>query len=361
MLKNSFYLVIFIVLLTLLSCVRQPDAPQVEHYSFGENGAYILCEGLMGQDNSSLSRFDLTSNTIVNNYYSKANIGLYLGDTANDIVIKGDTAFVVVSTNQKIVVFRVSTGKLLHTIRFKGNRFPRKMCIVNDSIAFVTDLYDHSISKFNPTTFKIIKEHIPVGPAPEGIAFYNNYLFVANSGYGDYLADKPKAGTISVIDINSLNEIKLLTDLPNIIEIKIDSNHSELFARYNNLPKYKDSTGGIVEYDLNNLTEKRRWHLLANSMQFSENHDTLFFLSSAGVEYINLNSDTTEPRLLIKNIDKSEIWYSLAINPDDNSFWIGNAMDYQSQGKILIYEQNKFDKPISIFNCGVNPNTIVFY
>ena len=197
------------------------------------------------------------------------------------------------------------------------------------------------------------------GPAPEGIAVFDKYIFVANSGFGDYLADKPKAGTISVFDPETMNELKILLDLPNIVELKVSKKNFKLYARYNNLPKFKDSLGGIAEFDLPSFSETRRWFDRTGQMTFSSNEDTLFYLCDDGVKLIDLNKPESHPVLIINKSKKTDYWYSIAYY--NNQLWIGNAKDYQSKGEILIYDIKESENPLEKFNIGLNPNTIVFF
>ncbi len=354
-------IIIIAQLFIVAACVRQPDSPNDGLSLNAESGVYILCEGLMGGSNSSLSFYDFNRNEVENRVFSRVNSGSDLGDLANGMVIKGDTIYIAVSTNKKIEAIRASTAQSLATIRFEGERrFPRQIEIVNDSVAFVTDLYDHSITKFNPSTFEVIGESVKVGPAPEGIASYGNMLFVANSGYGDYLADKPKAGTVSVLDLNSLTEIALLEGVPNVIELEVSEANAKLYARYNHLPKYKDSLGGIVEYDINTLLEIRRWRTNAYSIDLSADGNRLYFISDSGVKRIDLN-ESANPVLFIKNEDFNDNWYGLDISPRDGSIWISAAKNYQSSGEVIVYDSLSTPSVKYKFGVGLNPNSVVFF
>jgi len=348
---------IFLPLILFIACVETPTPQKNNIGELGEHGAYILCEGLYGQNNSTLSRYDFTFQKIYNNIFQTIN-DKYLGDTANDIVIKGDTTFIVISTLKMIILIETKTGKLITEIVLKEAKYPRKLAILNDSLLLVTDLYSHCFWFVNYIKSEVVYM-VPTGPAPEGIAIFDNYIFVANSGFGDYLANEPKAGTISVFDIQSLNKIKVFTGLPNIIELKIAKNSEKLYARYNNLPKFKDSLGGIVEIDLKRLTETRRWVDRAGQMAFNSNDDTLFYLCDSGVKLIDLNKNNSVQELIIKKSKQTDYWYSIAFH--ENFIWVGNAKDYQSHGEILIYDLKNPDNLKEKFKVGLNPNTIVFF
>lgn len=352
-------LIITIILLSsfLIACVESPTPPYKTIEGLSENGVYILCEGLYGQNNSTLSRYDFSSDKVYNNFFKLVN-GKNIGDTANDLVIKGDTSFIVVSTQNIILIINTKTGKLISEVKIEGGKYPRKIAVMNDSILLVTDLYCHCFWVINYIRKTIIKK-VPTGPAPESIAVSTDCIFVANSGLGDYLSDYAYAGTVSVFDRNTFNFISTFSGLPNVIELKLSNKLNKLYARYNHLPKYSDSTGGIVEFDITTLTETRRWIDKAGQMTISEKLGKLFYISENGVIFIDIYNYYSFPELIIIKKRRKDFWYSIAVT--QNNLWIGNAKDYQSNGEILVYDLNNPQNPKESFNVGLNPNTIVFF
>jgi hypothetical protein len=330
-------------------------------------GAYILCEGLWRQDNSTLSRYDDSLQTVINDFFSRVNSGLRLGDTANDMVLWGDTLFIAVSTSRTIEILRASTGVWIGRIRFSTARQePRSLTIVNDSVAFVSNLNDDSITEFHPRTFQI-RRTIPVGPAPEGIASTDRYVFVANSGYGDFRAREPKAGTVSVIDLATHREVRTLTGMPNVTSVKVAPARQRLYAAYRHLFSQPDSVGGVVEFDAVTLQELRRWRVPAPaSLTFTPSGDTLILRTQRGIEAILLRSSTDmagervlPPVLLFANTTPGATWYGLNIHPRTGNLWIANARNYTVDGEIIITRRD--GSVVRRFDVGLNPSTIVFF
>jgi hypothetical protein len=348
------------IIIFIIGCIRQPDEPIDTVLIDESRGVYILCEGLYGQNNSSLSRFSYISSNIYNYFFESTNPGMKIGDTANDLLVIGDTTYIVVSSNKKIIAIETKTGKFINELRLNSGSFPRKIIRYNDSIAFISDLYRHAIIKINYKKMIVVDDNIPTGPAPEGMALNQNNLFVANSGYGDYLSHLPHAGTISVFDINSMNIIKRFENVPNVIELKVSIKNQKLYSRYNHLPKYKDSVGGIVEYDLNSMTETKRWIIDSYHLILSDSEDSLFILSDNGMEFINLK-ENSQSLLIIQNPNKSDIWQTAEINYFTQEIWIANSKNYQSSAELLIYDLNNPSILKKQFKLGLNPNTIVFF
>ncbi len=361
--NKVFVLMAFALLGLLNSCSDTPvDNPEPTD-SLGVKAAYILCEGTWGGNNSTLSRYDFTYGKVIGNYYSYANNGLVLGDLANSMVIYGNYGYIAVSTSKTVEAVDMKTGKSAGRLVLDGDRQPRRIVIVNDSTGYVTDLNQSSVIKFNTKTMSIIDE-IKVGPAPEGIAYHDGRLFVANSGYGDLKANEPDAGTVYVIDETTLQLEKKLTPGPNVIDVVVNAKNNRLYAKYHHLYSKPDSLGGIVEYDLSSLEALHDWRdsygSSAKTMEFSSTGDTLFYVNSKGIGIIDIEASTMNKEYLT-NTSTGNTWYSLAISPFDGTLWIGNAKNFMSAGEVLVYSLSPSPAFKFSFTTGIVPNTIVFF
>lgn len=359
--KLLYILAPLYLLICLVSCVQTPSPSENEGISSSNEAAYILCEGLWYMDNSSLSKYDFENSTVINNYFSKVNQNLRIGDLANDIVIKGDSGFIAVTTAKTIEAINLKTGKSVGRIIIEGNSAPRKICIINDTLAAFTELYEHKIKFFNPRTIELLDLEIELGPAPEGIASDGKHLFVANSGYGDYLAHLPKAGTVSVVDINSMKELCLIESGKNTVAVFFNKELNKIFAIYNNLPSLADSIGGIVMINPQTFLIEKEWKSAARSLCFSADGKIGYFIDNNGVSKIYCDGSSNEIETVISNENSKDVWYSLAYHSKGNSLWLGNARNYQINGEIIIYDLKNISKAKERFDVGINPNTIVFY
>ena len=354
------YLLFAISVILLNACVSEPTAPIDDKIIIGKTGAYIICEGLWHYDNSSLSQYIADSNTVVNNVYNIVNTGERLGDLANGGAIHNGYLYIVMTTSAIVEKIDLKSGKSIAKLQIEKDSDPRKIYIVNDSLAYISCLRTHSVRAINPGLMQNLNINIPTGPAPEYICGNGRYVFVANSGYGDYLANVPKAGTISVIDISSNQVLKDLYCGPNAIEVKVNAKRNMLYGVYYHLPSETDSVGGIVEYDLSTLKETRRVQIRANALNFSNSGDSLIFATDSGVMYADLNQAQITPKLMIANPNTQEKWYSLNVSAD-NRLFIGNAKNYQMQGELLIYNFTVGGSLLNKFQIGTNPNSILFY
>ena len=361
-LKN---ILILLVVTTVVSCVKTPEPLGIDNITTVEHGdVIVLCEGLMGYDNSELSLLKVSSGKSIANFYSDNNPNYKLGDTSNDGLIKGDTLITCSTGGAFIQLVNIKNAKSIKIIKLPEDSRPRKIAKVNDSIIAISDLIKSRVLLLNIISDSLLTM-IDVGPQPEGIAKYNNYLFTANSAYGDFNYKHPDAQTISVIDLNSLQEIKKIKTGINPIEMMIDDLNKKLYVAYIHLPSKLDSMGGIIEYDLDNYEKLREWRCYPRSINLSRDGEHLYFINQMngkasqwkGVSRINLENGNIEN--IIKN-NSNDIWYGLNIDEFDGSIWIANAKNHISKGEVLVYTTSNFDTPIYKFETGINPNKVFF-
>lgn len=322
------------------------------------NIALVLCEGLYGYDNTTVSKINLLNFSVINDFTSSENPNFRIGDTGNDIIVKGDTFFVVVTGSKAIEYFELKSGRLLGYIRFEGNYGPRRIAFISDTLALVTDIYADCLHILNVKNKKVVGK-IQVGPAPEFLAIYRDKAFVANSGYGDIRANEPNAGTLSVVNLINFWEEKTIRVGLNPIEVIVCDDVGSIFVSYNHLPSFwKDSVGGIVEFDLNTLERKREWKSFApRSLFWVKSEKALYFISNDLIKKIEYNSGKLDTVLV--NSKPTEVWYSLAVDEYNGLLMIGNAKNYTVEGEVLIYSNKDSKALITTIKVGVNPNKIL--
>jgi hypothetical protein len=368
--KISIKITLLLLFVTMCcwSCVKTPaDNSPVEKSTAEPGDVYVLSEGLQGYDNSEITLVKTRTNEIRKDIFRNSNNGEFLGDTANDLVLKSDTAFIALSTSSIIRAVNVRDGKKIRDLILPTNCTPRHLVLIDDTTLCVTCLMRSSVVFVNSNTGDLISE-IATGPQPEGIARYKDRIFVANSAYGDFNYMHPDAETISVISISGKKEITKIFSGPNSTELLVNPFTGRLYSAFYNLPSLEDSTGGVVEYDIETQHELRRWNVRARSMSLSISSDTLFFISQqpkgssmsegSGLTAIDLKTGLLSN--LVKNPNKFEIWYGLSVSPFDGSLWVCNAKNHINSGEVLVYNSNNYNAPIHKFEVMLNPNKVIF-
>lgn len=338
-------------------CVADPAGPAPPSGGSATlHGVIVVNEGLWRQDNSTLTLFDPSSGTAVQDYFAASNPGLRLGDTGNDIVIRNGRAYIAVTTSQTVEVLEVGTGRSLGRVLLPANTDPRRLAIASDSVGYVTGSRDDGVTEFNPTTCAI-RRRFSVGPAPEGIAADAGRVFVANSGYGTFRQSEPKASTISVLDSATGAEIALLPSISNPMTLHVGRGNLYALARAI-LP---DSAGALVEIDLGTLKERRRWPLIMPSLvAFDDAAGFAYVVCSAGIEMIDLGAQSANPTPIVPATSWSGAkFYSVGVAAATGEVYVGNARDYTTPGEIMIFGRDGVLK--GRFPCGLNPGSYGFY
>jgi len=159
MLKNVF-LTLFL-LITLSLSLAQAD-----------NIAYVV-NNYPGDE--TLSKINLTTGEVVNNF-------LNLGVAPNQIVIKGDSAYVVNSLDHDIQIINLKTETTAGYINIGEPKNPFHMAFVDSQYAYVTNWATNTISKVDIKNQTVTAEY-GVGRAPEGLMVVGNKLYICCSGF----------------------------------------------------------------------------------------------------------------------------------------------------------------------------------
>jgi YVTN family beta-propeller protein len=171
-----YQLFIASALVTILaSCHKDKIAPTPETPTAERAGIYILNQGGIGKNNSTLTYYDYTSKALTADQFTAANT-VKLGDTGNDLGVYGAKMFIVVNNSNQVTVVNAKTAKLVKTITLNQ---PRSIAFYKSN-AFVTS-YNGTVSVIDTSSLTITKT-ITVGSDPEQMVVANGKLYVANSG-----------------------------------------------------------------------------------------------------------------------------------------------------------------------------------
>ena len=340
-----------LMLITLIGCSKDPIAPGTEN-SFSTKGVYILNEGGFTKSNSSLSFFLPDSHKLYPDVFLAKNLRP-LGDVANDMVLVGNKAFIVLNNSDKIEIISTDNHASLGTINLPGDN-PNKLAIVNSSKGYITNLYKGTVTAFNPTTYGILKQNIAVGLNPQSMAVANGKVFVCNSGYGG-------DSTVSVIDPAVDSVIATITVAKSPTDIAVGSD-GDIVVVCNGFTDYsgagKDTPGNITFIDPSTLTVKATIEL---SLQ-QYGHPGELALSDKGygftiVEYgvIKFNTKThsiISPNFILRSA------YSIAVDNFNERIYLGDAKDFKTQGMVFIHEKDA--ATVDSISVGIIPGTFVF-
>lgn len=336
----------------------QPDERDDVNLPLGdyENGVLILNQGNFGQGNSSISYLSNDFNTFQAHAFQAVNPNITLGDTGQDIGFYEDRAFVVMNNSNKIEVLNRYTLTHEATISVGLNN-PRYIVFAQGK-AFVTNWgdgmnpNDDYVAVFNLNDYSL-HTNIAVEEGPERLLAHNNKVYVAHEG-GFGFNNK-----VSLIDAVSsqITTIFEVGDVPKSLQVY----NNEVYVLCGGKPSWSENeTAG----SLYKITENNTAVLALN---FNENkhpanliqeNNQFYFSIHAEVYQMNANA-TSLPTVPIFETTTQGVYgiYSMGIR--DNLIYIGDAADYNSNGKVLIYQPNGtlvIEKTVGVIPTGFYNN-----
>lgn len=351
--KNVSFFTSVIFVLLIGGCNKENPVAAVNNDlpPSGAKGFYIVNEGNYSKSNSSLSFYSTDENKLYKDIYFAANKDT-LGDVANDMVIFGLDGYIVMNNSQKIKVISTETQKVTGVISLPG-KSPVKTVIVSSLKGYVTNLYDATVSVFNPTTYAKIKD-ISVGLNPQGIAVVNGKAYICNSGYGG-------DSTISVIDISTDAVIKTIAVNTQPTDIGVDAEGDIIVLCYgfsNFTDPSKDTPGSIVEINAQTDAVKSSIPLPLGLY----GHPYKMAVSNKGYGFTSTSKGilkfSTVTQTIVNDTLIIAFPYGINVNNSTESIFIADPKDFQNNGEIRIYDKNGV--LLSKIDAGKIPNGVTF-
>lgn len=171
----------------------------------------VLNEGTWQADNGRVTYFD--DGAVVSNQWFRDVNGSKLGDTPNDIIRVNDNLIAIAVNWSNIVQFIRPDGRAVAATE----DVPNNRKLATDGRYVYVSSYGHEcavdgrdveftkgfVAKIDVATFKVVAA-CEVGYEPEGIAFYDGHLFVANTGGYAFQESHDYETTVSVIDAETM-------------------------------------------------------------------------------------------------------------------------------------------------------------
>lgn len=314
-------------------------------------GFFLLNEGNMGSNKATIDYFDYETGAYTKNIYAERNPGVVkeLGDVGNDLQIYGNKLYAVINCSHFVEVMDVNTAKHITQISIPNCRY----IVFKDGFAYVSSyagpvqIDPNSrlgyVAKIDTATMKVVGK-CTVGYQPEEMVIFGNKLYVANSG-GYRVPNYDN--TVSVIDLNNFKEVKKIEVAINLHRMEIDKNgllYVSSRGDYYSVP----SRTFIVDTQTDKVVKELP---IANS-EMSICGDSLYIYSTEW----NYNTNKNTITYAIYDINKQEIAtrnfitdgteknikipYGIAINPENGDFYVTDAKDYVTPGKLHCYSKS---------------------
>ena len=326
-------------------------------------GMYLLNEGNMGSNKSTLDYLDLSASDstvhYLRNIYSERNPSavMSLGDVGNDCQIYGSRLWLVINCSNKVEVARAEDAVRIGKVDIPNCRY----VAFKDGYAYVSSYVGSvygvksqetgvnrsplgSIYKVDTLTLQKT-DSCAVGYQPEEVAILGDQLFVANSGGYQGMTGQGYESTVSVVDLKTMQETDRIEVAPNLHRLRADR-YGQLWvtARGN----YMDESSTI--YWLVKDAKDRMTvggHLNQSVSDLCIVGDSLYFYGSQWSEVTMKNTVTygiinvrTHEIVSTSLFDAPEISkirmpYGIIVNPIHRDFYLMDAKNYVSSGELL--------------------------
>ena len=354
---QKLFIGLFMAALTFTSCSDdegvdfQPVTPVTPDTPSGayENGILLTNEGGFGNGNATVSYISDDYNTVNNGLYYFHN-NEALGDTAQNIGIDGELAYIVVNASNKIEVVNRYTFESITTID-TGLVNPRYIAFSNGkgyvtNWGDVSDPNDDFIAVINLEN-NTVTQSIAVSNGPERILAHNNSVYISRG----YLSNVGSNITI----INSLDDTK------STLEIGLQPDTMILDTSNNIWIQCKGDQWGSPEIGGKLVKINTESNTVDTSFEFpTEGHpghlgidnDDLYYHMNGEVYKMNI-SDSSLPNSSVL----STIAYGFAVN--NGKLFATDPLNYSDPGLLKIFDLSN-NTEIETINVGVNPSGIHF-
>ena len=357
------HIVYLLAILLLSACRQDVMIVPMENIDTGGKaqkgeiiGMYLLNEGNMGSNKSSLDYLDLSGDDETTHYYRNIyqernpNTVMALGDVGNDCQIYGSRLWLVINCSNKVEVARAADAVRIGKVDIPNCRY----VTFKDQYAYVSSYVGTvyggsnsplgSVYKVDTLTLQKV-DSCSVGYQPEEMAIIGNRLYVANSGGYQGMTGQGYESTMSVIDLATMQEVDKIEVAPNLHHLKADKyNQLWVTARGN----YMDEKSSIywLEPDASGQM-KLGGHIDQSVSDLCIVGDSLYFYGSQWSE-VSMTNTVTYGIINVKThqvvssslsdapeISKIRMPYGIIVNPIHRDFYLMDAKNYVSSGELL--------------------------
>ena len=365
----------YILTLLLLSACRQDVmiVPMEKSDPGGKTqqgdiiGMYLLNEGNMGSNKSSLDYLDLSDSTahFYRNIYSQRNPStvMSLGDVGNDCKIYGSRLWLVINCSNKVEVARADSAIRIGKVNIPNCRY----VTFNDRYAYVSSYVGTVYASSNSPLGSVYKvdtltlqkvDSCSVGYQPEEMAIIGNQLYVANSGGYQGMTGQGYESTVSVIDMATMQETSKIEVAPNLHHLKADKyNQLWVTARGDYMTeassiwwlapdeKGQMKVGGHIDQAVSDLC------IVGDSLYFYGSQWSEVSMSNTityGIINVKTHQVVSTSLSSAPEISKIRMPYGIIVNPIHRDFYLMDAKNYVSSGELLHFlPDGTFDWKVS--------------
>lgn len=348
---------IFAISLFIVSCRNEEVLVDIETHvvttpEYTEiDGFYLLNEGNMGNNKSTLDYFDYKEGTYYKNIYAERNptVVKELGDVGNDLLIYGEKMYAVINCSHKVEVMNANDATRITKIDIPNCRY----IVGNEGYVYVSSYVGPvqidptapkgAVFKVDTLSMQVVGS-VEVGYQPEEMTIVGNRLYVVNSG--GYMPPNYD-NTISVINLDkfTLCDVIQLDKTANFHRLDHDSmgrlwlsSRGNYFGDMNSNLYVVDPKGKQIIKDMG-IPVSDMW--VDGNYAYIISAEWSYVTGKNTVSYAKIDMQSME--ILDRNIIKDgsdaniKIPYGIAVNPITKDFYVTDAKSYVVSGTLYCY------------------------
>jgi outer membrane protein assembly factor BamB len=335
-----------LVAVVLISCEKTSGPPQGPYPAIeaGE-GVFIINEGNFQWSNASLSYYKKSSGETFHDLYYQIN-GETPGDVLQSIALHDDQLWLVMNNSSKIVAIDLYTGE--KTAAIEGLTSPRQFLPINQTKAYVTDLFAGHIHVIDMSTLEV-SGNIALPGYSEALISAAGKVIVGNMDSGMIHAIDPATDQLSEGLAVGPGPVAMVNGGGNMIWVLCGGTWESTQGA--NLVKVDAASWEIAaSYE---LPER---NFAYSRLAISNDGSQLFFL---GGDVWMLDASAAQPQAEVFLSAEGMSLYGLGIDPYTNNLYVSDAIDYTQNGQVLRYSIQ--GQHIETFQAGIIPSGFLFY
>lgn len=318
-------------------------------------GMYLLNEGNMGSNKSTLDYVDFEQGYYVRNLYAERNpqVVKELGDVGNDIQIYGSRIYAVINCSNKIEVLDARTARRIGQIDIPNVRYVR----FHKGYAYATsyvgpvqlnnpNAVQGAVYKIDTLSLKTVGR-CAVGYQPDELCVLGQYIYVANSG--GYMAPNYDK-TVSVIEIEGFKQVEKIPVGINLHHIKADA-YGKLWVTSRGDYEGISSKLFVLDKKFGRNEMQVTDTLNISCSDFCISGDSLYYYATEWnnktqqntISYGIINVKTKQKLSDLFITDGTEcditIPYGIAVHPETHDIYVTDAKNYVSSGVLHCYNR----------------------
>ena len=319
-------------------------------------GFYLLNEGNMGSNKSTLDYFDFEKGVYKRNIYAEVNptVPKELGDVGNDIAVYGSKLYAVINCSNKIEVMDANSAKRIGQIDIPNCRF----IAFHGKYAYVTSYAGPVVIDPNYTQLGFVAkvdtatltqvDRCLVGFQPDELAIVDDKIYVANSG--GYMGAGETSGyerTVSVVDIATFTEDKRIDVAYNLERIKADKRGNLWVSSrgdYYTLPSRLFMIDKNKQVVTDTIPRAASNYWLDGDLLYVYGSEFSYLTHAWTMSYYIVDTKTKKivsDQIITDGTDeKIEKPYGIMVHPETKDIYISDAGDYVSPGLLYCFSND---------------------